>query len=92
MTPKEDSFFYKVAIEDLEKTTKRSACSKVAKMFDPVGFLTPVMIEGRMLVQSMWDLGKSKEYWDKPLPTELANEFVTWYKSLKSLEGLKIPR
>lgn len=90
--PKEDAFFYKVAIENLQSPTKRCACSKCAKMFDPLGFLTPVMIEGRMLVQSMWDLGKTMQDWDKPLPKELAQDFRTWYESLKSLEELKISR
>lgn len=38
--PKDDVFFYKVAIESLQGPTKRAACSKVAKMFDPPGFLS----------------------------------------------------
>lgn len=44
------------------------------------------------MVQSMWELGKTMEDWDKPLTEELAREFQSRYESLNVLEGLKVSR
>ena len=84
----DDSFFFEV-------TSKNTTCSRrgilscVNSIFDPLGFLAPVVIEGknilRTLVQSTID-------WDTPLSSDQIEIWEHWRDSLVHLGNLKIPR
>lgn len=69
--------------------TKRSLLSDINRVFDPVGFVSPVLIRGKVFLQQLWALKLS---WDTPLPPELQQKWIQFYASLKSLEQLLIPR
>ncbi|GFW20775.1 uncharacterized protein TNCV_1049961 [Trichonephila clavipes] len=47
--------------DEKEKITKRKILSLVSRVFDPIGFLAPVMIQPKILLQATW---KTKEAWD----------------------------
>ncbi|OXA41905.1 uncharacterized protein LOC110859593 [Folsomia candida] len=69
--------------------TKRIILSEIAKIFDPIGWLAPVVITAKMMMQQLWklDLG-----WYDPVPIYLADKW-TWYKrELQHIEDIKIPR
>lgn len=63
--------------------TKRTLLSDINRVFDPLGFVSPVLIWGKMFVQQLWAL---KLNWDNPLPTEMQQKWIQFYASLKSLE------
>ncbi|GFU99293.1 uncharacterized protein TNCV_356141 [Trichonephila clavipes] len=44
--------------DEKEKITKRKILSLVSRVFDPIGFLAPVMIQPKILLQATW---KTKE-------------------------------
>ena len=61
----------------------------VNSLYDPLGFLAPVTIQGRLLLR---DLTKQAEDWGSPLPGNREAEWTRWRDSLKDLQELQIPR
>lgn len=83
-----DSFTYSTRI--LEKPfTKRGLLSVVNSLFDPLGFIAPIVIHGRILYR---EVGECNSSWDDPLPSDREEEWTRWKDSLSSLEDLHIPR
>ncbi|XP_037931335.1 uncharacterized protein LOC119666125 [Teleopsis dalmanni] len=70
--PKSDSLCDKVKLEPVCSTTKRSATSDLARLFDPLGLLSPVVVMAKIFIQELWNL---KMDWDKKLPTELHKQW-----------------
>ena len=52
--------------------TKREILLDVSKIFDLLGFVSPVVIRAKILIQTLW---KSKIAWDEPLNEELHAEW-----------------
>ncbi|XP_043501599.1 uncharacterized protein LOC122523781 [Polistes fuscatus] len=73
--PEQDEFRFDAAsVADLAAAhTKRSVLSNIARLFDPLGWLSPVTVVAKILMQDMWLL---KCDWDSPLPSELRER---WY-------------
>lgn len=71
------------------KITKRSIVSASAKLYDPSGFLSPVIIIAKSFIQMLWKLGIK---WDDPLPENLKNTWLEYYNGLMHLNKLVIPR
>ena len=71
------------------RTCLRSVLSVCARVYDVMGFISPVVIVARMIMQQIWRL---KLHWDQELPRQLKDEFWTWADGLKDLSGIKIPR
>ncbi|GFX08337.1 uncharacterized protein TNCV_3268261 [Trichonephila clavipes] len=75
--------------DEKEKITKRKILSLVSRVFDPIGFLAPVMIQPKILLQATW---KTKEAWDNEVNDEIRKKFSKWGKQLKYFKNIKIPR
>ncbi|CAG2208607.1 unnamed protein product [Mytilus edulis] len=71
------------------KFTKRNILSKVATLFDPLGFIAPYTIRGKLLLQEMWTAGLD---WDDQLDEELVEKSREWFRELDELCCIKIPR
>lgn len=69
--------------------TKRGMLSLIARIFDPLGFLAPVIFYAKHLMQRVWILGIS---WDEQLPTELVNLWHQFVTDLSVLQTINIPR
>jgi hypothetical protein len=71
------------------KVTKRSVLSMVSQVFDPMGFVCPVLLQPKIMLQDSWaqDLEWDQE-WKEP---EVAI-FRKWFKELSELEKVVIPR
>ena len=64
--------------------------SNVARIFDPLGQLLPVIIESKFLMRELWsvkDLG-----WDDQIPQELSEKWCSFLLSLLNLSCVKFPR
>jgi len=73
----------------MAKSTKRTLLSDLNRIFDPLGFLAPVLIRGKIFLQQLWQL---KIEWDQQLPEELSNRWCTFYQEFNDLSYLPIPR
>ncbi|OXA37717.1 hypothetical protein Fcan01_27528 [Folsomia candida] len=85
-----DTLSCKIKIADLqEKLTKRVILSRIQKIFDPIGFRCPATLQPKILLQEAW---AQKLEWDKELPQEMQQKFVTWCEEMECLAKIKIPR
>ncbi|GFU62026.1 uncharacterized protein TNCV_717521 [Trichonephila clavipes] len=74
----------------MKKKTKRKILSLVSRVFDPIGFLAPVMIQPKILLQATW---KTKEAWDDEVNDEIRKKFLKWGKrAAEILQKYKNPR
>ncbi|XP_011313635.1 uncharacterized protein, partial [Fopius arisanus] len=69
--------------------TKRIVSSEVAQIFDPLGFLAPVIVQGKILLQDLWKL---KVNWDDPLPADYQARWRTFREELTALNRITVPR
>ncbi|XP_029681904.1 LOW QUALITY PROTEIN: uncharacterized protein [Takifugu rubripes] len=83
-----DQFSFRVEIND-QPFTKRGVLSVINSLYDPLGFATPVSIEGRSILR---EISKDINEWDSPLPKEQQDKWQKWKDSLKHLGQLKNPR
>lgn len=86
--PKSDSFCYRITSFD-SPVTKRNLLSYISKMFDPMGFLAPVVLWAKIFIQKLWTI---KLGWDDDLPTQFANSWLLFADQLKVLTQISLPR
>ncbi len=81
--------FRSILKSDYQIITKRIILAATHRIFDPLGFTSPVTIVPKKMLQELF---KKKIGWDEPVPLETSKKFKTWIKSIGVLEGMKIPR
>ena len=95
--PNSDKFIIK---SDVPKRafTKRGTLATTNSLFDPLGFVSPVVLSGRLL-QRLFIPPKTGDSdvvalgWDDPLPEQYRHLWDSWVESLHSFDGhLSIPR
>lgn len=88
--PATDEFRYKVHVPEVKKKkTKREMLSEIARLFDPLGLLSPVIITAKIQVQELW---KSSCDWDDELPAEVCATWCQFQEELFRVEDVRIPR
>ncbi|XP_060761029.1 uncharacterized protein LOC132870982 [Neoarius graeffei] len=75
--------------QDESPYTRRGVLSMVNSLFDPLGFLAPVTIQGRLLLR---ELSAQASDWDSPLPEEMREKWTEWRSSLSHLSSIHVPR
>ena len=68
---------------------KRSVLKVVAKLYDPLGLISPLFITVKALFQ---DLCKLKTNWDEPLNEELAHKYSSWLSDLLKVQCIAVKR
>lgn len=61
----DDRFHFEYEVPEHESHTKRTTLSDIAKIFDPLGWVSPCVILAKKLVQDIW---LAKIDWDDNLP------------------------
>ena len=84
-----DVLFVKEPVFEVENISKRILLSNIARIFDPVGFLNPITIQGRLLVQEAMECNYN---WDAKLPTVFTDKWMDIVKQLKEALVVPIPR
>ena len=69
--------------------TRRGILSEVSTIFDPLGFVAPVLLEGKAILQ---ELCHRNVGWDDPVLAELQARWVKWKLEVEELENFAIPR
>lgn len=83
-----DIFTFQIVNDD-KPLTRRGVLSIVNSLYDPLGFVAPVSVHGRLILR---ELTFQAEDWDTPLPKDMEIEWTRWRESLRDLQGLQIPR
>jgi len=63
--------------------------SGIAKVYDPLGLVTPVLFYGKVFVQKLWIEGLK---WDDYLPSLLQREWEEIVQDLQQLSEVQVPR
>lgn len=87
--PASDNFRYIVKLNTRDTITKRHLVSEIAKIFDPVGWLAPVVVTAKILYQKLWLLGLD---WDDKISEATADEWKNYQGLLPHVENIRIPR
>ena len=82
---------FSAALKNVETKviTKRSILSVAAKIYDPLGLISPVTLRFKQMFQ---ELCKSKVDWDEPLNDEFCEEWNQTIEKLKEASHLSIRR
>lgn len=69
--------------------TKRAILSQTARLFDPLGWLAPIIVRAKLLIQTTW---LQRLEWDAPLAPEEATSWTRLEEELPLLEDVRVPR
>ncbi|XP_036347466.1 uncharacterized protein LOC118756836, partial [Rhagoletis pomonella] len=75
--------------ESCSEPTKRSVLSTTAKIFDPLGLVSPSVVLFKILLQETWCQGFD---WDTKLPPTLSDHWKKILSELHYLSNVRIPR
>lgn len=87
--PKTDEFRIKVTQAEETKINKRGVASDIARIFDPLGMMGPVVITAKIFLQELWQL---KLHWDAALPAEMHTRWTNFRAKLNTLNNVQFPR
>lgn len=83
-----DAFKFTISLKD-RPYTRRGILSTVSSIFDPLGFVATVLLEGKAILQELcrYDID-----WDDPIPAEIQTRWRKWRSEIQELQSFAIPR
>ena len=81
--------FFHQRDENESKWTMRKISSRTSRLFDPLGLMSPLILEGKLILQSLW---REKLDWDAPVPARLSKQYDLWLKKASASHLSHIPR
>ncbi|XP_011705856.1 PREDICTED: uncharacterized protein LOC105461064, partial [Wasmannia auropunctata] len=87
--PRSDSFDFHGQPADIQRVTKRAVLSETARLFDPLGWLAPVIIGAKILIQSAW---LQHLDWDQPVAAADERAWRRLREEFPVLDGIRVPR
>ncbi|XP_066589335.1 uncharacterized protein [Prorops nasuta] len=89
--PTTDSFGYQVTQSQYcsLENTKRTILSSIARLFDPLGWLAPMTVRTKILLQDLWIL---KVDWDSSLAAEIQKRWNDYCGDILRVSDISIPR
>ena len=73
----------------ITKITKRTTLSFASKLFDPLGFVEPITVKAKIMIQDLW---KQTLSWDESLPAEQKEQWLKWTDDIHNLTSIEVPR
>ncbi|XP_068704307.1 uncharacterized protein [Montipora foliosa] len=83
-----DKFTFAAVLKD-KPSTRRGILSLTSSIYDPLGFLVPIILPAKKLLQ---DLCKQKLGWDDPVSKVESQRWEIWKEKLPSLAGMGVNR
>ncbi|XP_055603942.1 uncharacterized protein LOC129752177 [Uranotaenia lowii] len=88
--PSEDYFVFNVPpLDSSIKPTKRIVLAEIGRLFDPLGFLGPVVTLAKLTMQELWRL---KMDWEDELPQEQLEIWKSFRQQLCSVKNIRKQR
>ena len=84
----DDCFQFRIELKD-RPFTRRGVLSTVCSIYDPHGYVAPVTLKGKQILQQMC---RDQLDWDSPIPDTLRPLWEKWRTEITELEKLKVPR
>ncbi|XP_011883727.1 PREDICTED: uncharacterized protein LOC105570885, partial [Vollenhovia emeryi] len=69
--------------------SKRVILSEVARLFDPLGLLGPIIVLAKLILQELWNEGI---HWDESVPQDINYRWTELKSQLPNINELQIPR
>ena len=83
-----DTFQFRIVLNN-KPLTRRGVLSVLSSVYDPLGFISPVILIGKRILQECCSDGHE---WDDPLPDNIVQRWDHWRKDIQNLATLNIPR
>lgn len=83
-----DSFKFKLEVKQ-QSLTRRGMLSITSSVYDPLGFLAPVMLSAKMMQQELCRRGCG---WDDAIPQDILSQWKRWLEDLESLAAFTVDR
>ena len=78
-----------ISTDNLRCPTKRGLVSAVFKSYDVLGWISPTLLQMKLLIQNLWNSNKG---WDEAAPEQTIKAYLAWEKELPILAEKTIPR
>lgn len=88
-----DSFIFTqdLHLQPTNKTiTKRELLSEMSRLYDPLGWLSPVSLKIKLLFQEVWSTTECQ--WDDNLPQQINQEWSRLKTDMKNINNIRINR
>ena len=82
-----DTFNFRIELKD-KPCTRRGILSTISSIYDPLGFIAPVVLVGKKILQDICHFNR----WDEPVDDATRSRWGKWRNELCLLESLKVPR
>ncbi|XP_038061252.1 uncharacterized protein LOC119731982 [Patiria miniata] len=83
-----DTFGFDTNLKE-KPDTRRGLLSVTSSIYDPLGFVSPIVLKAKMIFQTLCRL---KIGWDEPIPSTILEQWKRWLTDLPLIEGMKVPR
>lgn len=83
-----DTFKFKLKVKE-KPATRRGILSIISSVYDPLGFLAPVILPAKLLLQ---ELCRTKYDWDDPIPQTFQLKWSQWLSDLEKVADFQINR
>ncbi|CAG9119005.1 unnamed protein product [Plutella xylostella] len=86
--PVDDEYAFKVTTDD-RTCTKRNILSSVARLFDVLGLVAPIILYAKLLIKELWI---AKIGWDDVPPQRIIRLWNQFHRELPEIAKLRFPR
>lgn len=88
--PEADVFRFNVSVSlTTQEATKRSILSAIAQLYDPLGLVSPVIVQAKIMMQHLWLLSLN---WDDQVTPEMQRKWDCFCQQLPQLSNFRIDR
>ncbi|KAK0141947.1 hypothetical protein N1851_020380 [Merluccius polli] len=84
----EDTFTFKLDMNQMS-CTRRGMLSVSSSVYDPLGFLAPIMLPAKCMLQ---ELCRKNIGWDDAIPQDLRDQWTRWLEELDMLSEFHVSR
>ena len=75
--------------EAITKLTKRSTISFASKLFDLLGYVKPITVKAKIMIQDLW---KQNLNWDEDVARGHKDQWLNWISDISNLTSIEITR